>query len=263
IFRLAALLLGHLRMDVDQATDTLLSIATTIPSAVSDDQVALEANTNSLRNTVNEAIEECGIALDVKMEDERLSSKCKVAIYAASVANLSHPVIFRTYSRRGSNTNLTIVEAICSTLATPSTFAPVVVGKRPRQQKYVGGVLRANNPTRELLKEAGNIFGEDTCIAQVLSLGTGRPQVFRLSNSIPSGVSRVLEELTLDCEGVAADLSAQLSGVEAYLRLNVDRGMERLGMHEWDDLGPIETHTSAYMNDPTIQAYVEASLRRI
>ncbi|KIM23314.1 hypothetical protein M408DRAFT_264347 [Serendipita vermifera MAFF 305830] len=260
---LAALLIGHLRMNVDQAIDTLLDIAISIPSSSSDDQATLEANASSLRNTVNEAIEGCGIALDVKTEDKRLSSKCKVVIYAATAANLSHPVSFRTYSHRGSNTNLTIVEAICSTLSTPSTFAPVVIGKRPRQQKYVGGVLRANNPTRELLKEAGNIFGDDTCIAQILSIGAGRPQVSRLSQSTPVGVNRVLEELTLDCEGVAAELSTRLSGVEAYLRLNVERGMENVGIHEWDDLGPIETHTSAYMNDNAIQACVEASLRRI
>ncbi|KIM22389.1 hypothetical protein M408DRAFT_43504, partial [Serendipita vermifera MAFF 305830] len=258
ISSLAALLLGHLRMNVDQSIDTLLNIATAIPSAFSDDQATLEENAKSLQKTVKEAIKECGIALDVKMEDKRLSSKCKVAIYAATVVNLGHPVIFRTYSQRGLYTNLTIVDAICSALSNPSTFAPVIVGQRHRQQKYVGGVLGANNPTRELLKEAGNIFGEDICIAQVLSLGAGRPQVSRLSDSTPAGGSRVLEELTLDCEGVAAELSARLSGVEAYLRLNVDRGMESIGIHEWDDLGPIETHTSTYMNDTAIRACVDA-----
>ncbi|KIM20678.1 hypothetical protein M408DRAFT_124795 [Serendipita vermifera MAFF 305830] len=39
--------------------------------------------------------------------------------------------------------------------------------------------------------------------------------------------------------------------------------MESAGMHDWDELGSIETHTSAYMDDPTIQESVEASLQRI
>ncbi|KIM22393.1 hypothetical protein M408DRAFT_332952 [Serendipita vermifera MAFF 305830] len=260
----AALLLGYLGLDVDKALETLLNIATAIPSTSSDDQTTLEENTKSLLKVVSEAMKECGIAVDVKMYDKSVSPpKCKVAMYAATIANLSHPVTFRTYARRGLNTNLTIVNAICSTLASPSIFAPVIVRNGPRQQKYVGGVHGANNPTRELLKEAGSIFGEDACIAQILSIGAGRPRVSHLDHATLAGVNRVLEALAMDCEGVAAELSTRLSGVEAYLRLNVDRGMESAGMHDWHDLGSIETHTSAYMDDPSIQESVEASLQRI
>ncbi|KIM20673.1 hypothetical protein M408DRAFT_81613, partial [Serendipita vermifera MAFF 305830] len=264
ISRLASLLLGRLRMDVDQAIETLLKMATAIPSTSAEDQATLEANTGSLLKVVSEAMKDCGITLDVKMYDKSLSPpKCKVTIYAATTANLSHPVTFRTYTRRGLNTNLTIVDAICSTLASPSIFAPVTVRNGRRQQKYVGGVHGANNPTRELLKEAGSIFGEDTYIAQILSIGAGRPRVVHLDQATLAGINQVLEALALDCEGVAAELSTRLSGVEAYLRLNVDRGMESASMHDWDDLGSIETHTSSYMDGPTIQGSVEASLQRL
>ncbi|KIM21446.1 hypothetical protein M408DRAFT_333464 [Serendipita vermifera MAFF 305830] len=261
---LAALLLGHLRLDMDKAIEALLNIATTIPSTSSEDQITLEENTKSLFKVVSEVMEDCGIALDVKMHDKRVSPpKCKVAIYASTTANLSHSVTFRTYPRCGLNTNLAIVDAICSTLACPSVFAPVIVRNGPRQQKYVGGVHGANNPTRELLKEAGSIFGEDIHVAQILSIGAGRPRVSHLDQATLAGVNRVLEALAMDCEGVAVELSTRLSGVEAYLRLNVDRGMESAGMHDWDDLGSIETHTSAYMDNPTIQEYIEASLQRL
>ncbi|KIM22384.1 hypothetical protein M408DRAFT_290883 [Serendipita vermifera MAFF 305830] len=261
---LAALLLGHLKLNMDQAIDTLLNLATAIPSTASNDQTTLEANTKSLQKAVVDAMKGCGIALDVQMYDKSLlPPKCKVVIYAATTANMSYPVAFRTYTRRGLNMNLSIIDAICSTLASPSIFAPVIVGNGSRQQKYVGDVHRANNPTRKLLNEAGSVFGEDTCVAQVLSIGAGRPPVSHFSRSTPAGIHHVLDTLTLDCEGVAAELSTRLSGVEAYLRLNVERGMESINMHDWNDLGPIETHTSAYMDDAVIQERVEASLRRM
>jgi hypothetical protein len=62
---------------------------------------------------------------------------------------------------------------------------------------------------------------------------------------------------------VAKELSTRLYDMDAYLRLNVDRGMENLLMNEWDDLGPIETHTSAYVERTEISEIIDASLRRI
>jgi hypothetical protein len=38
--------------------------------------------------------------------------------------------------------------------------------------------------------------------------------------------------------------------------------MENLLMNEWDDLGPIETHTSAYVERTEISEILDASLRR-
>ncbi|KIM21454.1 hypothetical protein M408DRAFT_104303 [Serendipita vermifera MAFF 305830] len=70
---LASLLLGRLGMDVDQAIETLLKIASAIPSTSAEDQATLEANTRSLLKVVSEAMKDCDITLDVKMYDKSLS----------------------------------------------------------------------------------------------------------------------------------------------------------------------------------------------
>jgi hypothetical protein len=66
-----------------------------------------------------------------------------------------------------------------------------------------------------------------------------------------------------DCEAVDKELSTRLCGMDEYLRLNVERGMEYMAMNEWDDLGAIETHTSAYVECPAISDALDASLKRL
>jgi hypothetical protein len=77
------------------------------------------------------------------------------------------------------------------------------------------------------------------------------------------GASDLVQEMAADCETVAKELSTRLGDMEAYLRLNVDRGMENLIVNEWDDLGPIETHTSAYAETAIISEALDASLMRL
>jgi hypothetical protein len=149
-------------------------------------------------------------------------------------------------------------------MAIPSYFSPVKIGPPRRQQAFIGGPRGANNPTRELLKEASAIFGKEKLVAQIISLGCGRSSISSMEkNSNIEAVSRSIEEMGADCEAVAKDLSARLCDMDAYLRFNVDRGMDKVLMNKWDDLGPVETHTSAYVETAEISETIEASLRHL
>jgi hypothetical protein len=149
-------------------------------------------------------------------------------------------------------------------MAAPPYFSPVKFGQPRWQQTFIGGPRGANNPTRELLKEASAIFGEDKLVGQIVSLGSGRSHVYSVErNTDTEGVDRFIQEMAADCDAVAKELSTRLCDLNAYLRLNVDRGMENLVMNEWDDLGPIETHTSAYIESTEISKALDASLRRL
>jgi hypothetical protein len=170
----------------------------------------------------------------------------------------------RNYKPRGSSLNPTIVEAICATMATPSHFSPIKIGPRGRQQIFIGGPHGAYNPTRELLKEASAIFGKEKLIAQIISLGCGRAHVPSMErNLISEDVDRSVQDMAADCDTVDKELSTRFDDLEAYLRLNVERGMENLVMNKWDDLGPIETHTSAYIETAEISGSLDASLNRL
>jgi predicted acylesterase/phospholipase RssA len=185
-------------------------------------------------------------------------------LFAATSANINHPQAFRTYSVRGSSLNPTIVEAVCATMAVPSFFLPVKIGPRLRQQSFIGGPLGANNPARELLKEASAIFGPNRRLAQVLSIGSGLPRVISMDSSADEeSVHSLLKEIATDCEMVAQELSTRLYTVDAYLRLNVDRGMELVTMTDWNELGSIESHAAAYIVTAIVTGALDSSIRHL
>ena len=139
-----------------------------------------------------------------------------------------------------------------------------MIGPPLREQAFVGGALGTNNPTRELLKEAISIFGKDKRVAQILSLGSGLPRLLSVEGSTNSeAISLLIENMASDCEMVARELSTRLFGVHAYLRLNVERGMEAVTMSDWTSLGAIESFTCSYLEEPTIADLLNASLRRL
>jgi hypothetical protein len=183
-------------------------------------------------------------------------------LYAATTANLSHPIVLRNYKSRTPGLNPTIIDTICATMAMPSYFSPIPIGPRGRQQIFIGGPRGANNATRELLKEATSVFGKEKLVAQIVSLGCGQSHVYSMERTT-EGVRGPVEEMAVDCEAVEKELGTRLCDMDAYLRLNVDRGMENLVMGKWDDLGPIATHTGAYVAMTEISDTIEDSLRRL
>jgi hypothetical protein len=149
-------------------------------------------------------------------------------------------------------------------MAFPSYFAPVKIGLRLRQQSFIGGVLGTNNPTRELLNEASAVFGKERRVAQIISIGSGLPRV--LSVELPEDEKpdhRLLADVMADCETVARELASRLYNVDAYLRLNVDRGVEAITMSDWNELGVVESHTNAYIRTAAVTQALDASLRRL
>jgi hypothetical protein len=145
-----------------------------------------------------------------------------------------------------------------------SHFLPVKIGQRLRQQDFIGGPLGANNPTRELLKEASSICTKERRVAQIISIGSGLPHALSLESSTgEAGFLRLVKELAADCETVAQELHTRLYNVQAYLRLNVDRGMENVGMEDWGVLGGIESHTGAYITVMSVSESVDTSLRNL
>jgi hypothetical protein len=145
-------------------------------------------------------------------------------------------------------------------MAIPSYFLPVKIGGS--HQSFIGGVLGTNNPTRELLKEAGAVFGNERRVAQIISIGCGIPPALSLKAMTDGvGASRLLKEIPTDCQMVATELAARLYDVNAYLRLSVDKGIENIEMDQWGVVGEIEMQTACYVESQTITHALEASLK--
>ena len=77
--RLVAVMLGLLRMNVDQAIDEVVAIASVLFRKGSQNIIDREANSYRLKQVVEGMIEAAEISLDTRMyEPNRPQGKCKV-----------------------------------------------------------------------------------------------------------------------------------------------------------------------------------------
>jgi hypothetical protein len=147
-------------------------------------------------------------------------------------------------------------------MALPTIFSPVLVGPEYAAEQFSGAGIGFNNPTRELLKEAKLEYGDERQVSLILSLGSGRPKEISLEHSDfkPNSIEDLVMKLVTSGERVERDVSYQLYDVGAYVRLNVDQGVEEIQFHEWSRLGNIKSHTKAYLQSIPVTKLVDASL---
>jgi hypothetical protein len=178
---------------------------------------------------------------------------------SVSADDLSHCEIFRTYRSPHSSINCTLMEALCASLAIPPLFDPVPIGPWLRKQKFIGGSLGFYNPTREILKEAKVAYGDDQRVALILSLGTGVPPVMSLdsSTSLSSNIQSLVRYMATDCERVAQEMATQLIQVDAYVRLNVSRGLEEVRFDDWSCISSVEGCIKAYLEVASVARAVD------
>jgi hypothetical protein len=81
LFRLVAILVGHLWMNVDEAIDALLNVALAIFPNNPDSELDPETRTRRLRESVESILQTRGIPPDRKMQDTSEESiGCKVYV---------------------------------------------------------------------------------------------------------------------------------------------------------------------------------------
>jgi hypothetical protein len=155
-----------------------------------------------------------------------------------------------------------LVDALSASMALPTIFSPVLVGPDYAAEEFSGSGMGFNNPTRELLKEAKSEYGDERQVCLILSLGPGRPKEINLehSNLGTSAVEDLLTKLVTNGDMVDSELSYQLYDVGAYVRLNVDQGMEDIQFHDWNQLGKIRAHTRKYLQSASVNKLVEGSV---
>jgi hypothetical protein len=138
-----------------------------------------------------------------------------------------HPAFcqfIRSYPIRGaSGPDCTILQAACATIAFPESFEPVVVGEEENQLLYVDAMGGYANPTNEMLKEAEKVFGKNVVVANVVSIGSGKPEL-RPQQLGPSGsqLGNLLKRAIRDTERVHNDIQNRLQSLGIYFRFNVE-----------------------------------------
>ncbi|KAG6902391.1 hypothetical protein C0995_000596 [Termitomyces sp. Mi166 len=193
------------------------------------------------------------------MSDVSRQRDCKIFVCAMSTLNMAHPCLFRSYPvRANQGYNATIWEAVRATSAAPTFFKRISVGTAPKEE-FVDGGLRCNNPTDELFREAQSVYGRERAIACIMSIGAGHPRMIALRK--PKGFQRLfwtkllkaLVAIAEDCEELSNKFEEKY-GVgrmerkeKTYFRLNVQQGMQDVGLEEWMKMGEVKSHTVQYM----------------
>jgi len=85
----------------------------------------------------------------------------------------------------------------------------------------------AVNPIYEVITEAHRLFGGDSSVVSLLSLGIGHPGIVALP---PAGgevtLLRIMRDMMHDCEQRAQEIEQRISRVGIYSRFSVEQGMQ-------------------------------------
>jgi hypothetical protein len=117
---------------------------------------------------------------------------------------------------------------------------------------YVDGGFGCNNPSRQVYEEAKEIW-PDREIGCLISLGTGMPRVLALDNPTlldriwPKDWVEVLVRVATECDNAHQEMAAMRSMRGKYFRFNVQQGMQRISLEEWNKLGEVGTHTDQWV----------------
>ena len=165
----------------------------------------------------------------------------------------------RSYpSSRIEHTPCTIWEAARATSAAPLFFDPITIGTLG--SICADGGLRHNNPIRELVQEARDIWGVEYPTSCIVSIGTGYPAIKRLGKSAGS-VIRACVDIATDTEQTAQNFAQENTELlkNSYYRFNVQQGLQDYSLDECSQaqIGKLTDITSSYLNDVVIRPQAE------
>lgn len=185
--------------------------------------------------------------------------------------NARLPVLFRTYvSPKEPSIPCTIWQAARATSAAPTFFKRVFIGPSARPEPFIDGGVGQNNPTAQVLEEAELVF-PDRNITCIISIGTGKPQTidvpnpgFFERNMVPLGVIKAMVAMATDCEKTAQQMEKKFENwPKVYFRFNVEQGLQKVKLGDWERMGEVAAHTRNYMNMHEVDQRLAAAVETI
>lgn len=241
-----AIMFTRLRMSVEEASEEFFTITEEVYKA---DELDSSERSRRLRQCLEGMLQKRGLPLDMKLMEETRENSCAGFVVASLRNNLETRICLRTYPVRAQpSSTITVVEAILATCATQPAFAPVSFGERYRKREYVGAGFGANNPIQEVITEAHFLFGGDSSVSSLLSLGTGHPGIISLSSQTNGdNLYQGMRDTMNDCEQKAQDMEQRLGPVGIYSRFSVDQGMQNNEHGQATDPEWITSQTEGYL----------------
>lgn len=155
-----------------------------------------------------------------------------------------------------------IWEAGRATSAAPSYFPPIrIPDEHGKLRSYVDGGLGYNNPCKELLNEAREVFGPDHSIGCFVSIGTGRDRNIGFNDVRKlNSAYKAFKSIALSSQQAHREIEEYFSGNPGvYYRFNAGQRLigtcgdedfvQAVDLEDWHKMGQIETMTGQYLEE--------------
>ncbi|KAI9676684.1 MAG: hypothetical protein M1829_003003 [Trizodia sp. TS-e1964] len=254
---LIAIMLGRLKMSIDDCIDAYLQLSDRIfqkkrHRVTVVGKIQGRFDSDELELAVKEVIKAQGVPEGALSKDDP-GTACKVFVCATS-KETSETVCLTSYkSPRGNNyllNSVKIGEACRATSASPSFFDPIAIGQY--NEEFVDGATGANNPVVELWNQAQLMYGPDSLEGRVqclVSIVTGIP-LLKLFRDDLLHIGETLVAIATETEQTAERFQrdkAYLDSSNRYFRFNVVRGLEDIGLEELTKRKEIAAATRRYV----------------
>lgn len=193
-------------------------------------------------------------------------------VLARSKHNMSAgvPCIFRSYDAvSNQGPNCTIWQALRATTAHPDLFKSVEISELNIHESFVDGGLGCNNPLPHVLAEAKALY-PGRKISTIVSIGTGHahtihiPETHCFERLLPTSVVDAMKNMATDSEQVAHEMGLRFQGIkEVYFRFSVNQGMQNVAVSGWENLGAVNAHTRAYMEEVQCKKALDEAARSL
>ncbi|KAF8609875.1 FabD/lysophospholipase-like protein [Ceratobasidium sp. AG-I] len=252
---LVVIMLGRLRMTIDEAMDWFNEIVTLVfGSKKLWGNGAFKASV-FVEVVGRMAVMHAGSATAPMIEPQASESACKTVVCAMSADSMvgALPTLFRSYeSTKNRAPDCTIVQAARATTAKPGIFKPVEIVDHGVRLSYIDGGLGCNNPTARMLDEAEFVFPSQHA-QSIISLGTGQthpssiPSPSLIQRVLPTQATEAMEGIATDCERTSQEIHTRFQHVPGvYFRFNVGQGLQDIQHSELEKLPKVAAHTISH-----------------
>jgi len=172
-------------------------------------------------------------------------------VMASYCASTTTKAVLRSYAvRRLRPSPITVIDAVLATCAAYPDFSHVESGSGPSRRDYMAtDIVGASNPVREVITEALDLFGGDTSVAFLLSLGTGHPGAIPIPADGGVDPYQIMRRRLNDCEKTAQEIERQIGPVGIYFRFSVEQGMQGSLADQAAGPGWLPAQAEAYLSD--------------
>lgn len=257
-FRLIAIMLGRLELDVDECIDAYSELMESVfgerISHIPVDwsfNIRAKFDSKRLKAAIEHVITQAG-ALPTDLMNDGVPRSTRSFVCTTSRDTLQVTRL-RSYSVPNEDTlSATICEAALATSAATKFFEPAIVGNR----QFVDGAFGANNPVEEVEEEAADIWCTTSreikpLIKCFLTVGTGRPALPPVTDNMYKFIKETLVNLATKPESTERRFMARWSNEskeKRVFRFNVEQGLQDVRMDDCSQRSLIENATQDYLH---------------